>query len=266
MGNKIKTVILVLLAAVFVFSGVRLYQSVMEYKTGTDEYDQLAKDAYPDILPPVVPEGFQPDEGAEEGEEETETAKQAQQDPALSFEIGHQKLREINGDYVGWIAMNDIINYPVVQGSDNEYYLTHTFNNTENSAGSIFMETLNSADFSDVHTILYGHNMKNGSMFGTLMEYESPSYLVAHPLIFIDTEEGSHAYKIFSCYRVDADSDSYTIGFKADEMYVNFLKKLKERSAYDTGVEVTMDDKIITLSTCTNTGTNRYLVHAKKAW
>ena len=73
------------------------------------------------------------------------------------------------------------ISYPIVQGEDDVYYLTHTFNNTENSAGSIFMETLNSADFSDVHTILYGHNMKNGSMFGTLMEYESPSYLVAHP-------------------------------------------------------------------------------------
>ncbi|MCI8334842.1 MAG: class B sortase [Lachnospiraceae bacterium] len=243
-------VALVLCVALLGFSAFQLAGIYVEYKKGEDEYEALREFVKTEV-PEVDYEGDEPLQPEEEAE------------PRVDF----AELKALNEDIIGWIEVPDTpISYPIVQGEDDVYYLTHTFNNTENSAGSIFMETLNSADFSDVHTILYGHNMKNGSMFGTLMEYESPSYLVAHPLIFIDTEEGSHAYKIFSCYRVDADSDSYTIGFKADEMYVNFLKKLKERSAYDTGVEVTMDDKIITLSTCTNTGTNRYLVHAKKAW
>ncbi len=243
-------VALVLCVALLGFSAFQLAGIYVEYKKGEDEYEALREFVKTEV-PEVDYEGDKPLQPEEEAE------------PRVDF----AELKALNEDIIGWIEVPDTpISYPIVQGEDDVYYLTHTFNNTENSAGSIFMETLNSADFSDVHTILYGHNMKNGSMFGTLMEYESPSYLVAHPLIFIDTEEGSHAYKIFSCYRVDADSDSYTIGFKADEMYVNFLKKLKERSAYDTGVEVTMDDKIITLSTCTNTGTNRYLVHAKKAW
>ena len=243
-------VALVLCVALLGFSAFQLAGIYVEYKKGEDEYEALREFVKTEV-PEVDYEGDEPLQPEEEAE------------PRVDF----AELKALNEDIIGWIEVPDTpISYPIVQGEDDVYYLTHTFNNTENSAGSIFMETLNSADFSDVHTILYGHNMKNGSMFGTLMEYESPSYLVAHPLIFIDTEEGSHAYKIFSCYRVDADSDSYTIGFKADEMYVNFLTKLKERSAYDTGVEVTMDDKIITLSTCTNTGTNRYLVHAKKAW
>ena len=243
-------VALVLCVALLGFSAFQLAGIYVEYKKGEDEYEALREFVKTEV-PEVDYEGDEPLQPEEEAE------------PRVDF----AELKALNEDIIGWIEVPDTpISYPIVQGEDDVYYLTHTCNNTENSAGSIFMETLNSADFSDVHTILYGHNMKNGSMFGTLMEYESPSYLVAHPLIFIDTEEGSHAYKIFSCYRVDADSDSYTIGFKADEMYVNFLKKLKERSAYDTGVEVTMDDKIITLSTCTNTGTNRYLVHAKKAW
>lgn len=240
---------LILCVALLGFSAFQLAGIYMEYKKGTDEYDAL-KEFVKAELPEV-------DYSEEEPQAPEET------EPRVEF----AELKAINKDIVAWIEIPDTpISYPIVKGEDDVYYLTHTFNGTENSAGSIFMETLNSPDFTDMHTILYGHNMKNGSMFGSLMEYESPSYLVAHPLIFIDTEEGSHAYKIFACYRVDADSDSYTIGFKADEMYVNFLKKIKERSAYDTGVEVTMEDEIITLSTCTNTGTNRYLVHAKKAW
>ena len=240
---------LILCVALLGFSAFQLVGIYMEYKKGDDEYEALREFVKAEV-PELDYEGEDP-RPPEEAESRVDFAE----------------LKALNEDVIAWIEIPETaISYPIVQGEDDVYYLTHTFNDTENSAGAIFMEALSSPDFTDMHTILYGHNMKNGSMFGSLMEYESPSYLVAHPLIFIDTEEGSHAYKIFSCYQVDADSDSYTIGFKADEMYVNFLKKLKERSDYDTGVEVTMEDKIITLSTCTNTGTNRYLVHAKKVW
>jgi len=103
-------------------------------------------------------------------------------------------------------------------------------------------------------------------MFAGLKNYESPSYLVAHPLVYVDLADGTHAYKIFSCYEAEADSDSYTIGFAPDDQYAEFLATLKGRSAYDTGVEVFVEDSIISLSTCTKSGEKRYLVHAKKVW
>ena len=242
-------VTLILCVALLGFSAFQLVGIYMEYKKGSDEYDALKE-----FVKAEIPE-------VEYNEEEPQEPEETK--PRIDF----AELKAINEDVIGWIEIPDtVISYPIVQGDDDVYYLTHTFNDTENSAGSIFMEALSSPDFTDMHTIIYGHNMQNGSMFGELSEYESPSFLVAHPLIFIDTEEGSHAYKIFSCYVTAADSDSYTIGYKADEMYVNFLKKLKERSSYDTGVEVTKDDPIITLSTCTKSGKDRYLVHAKKVW
>ena len=108
--------------------------------------------------------------------------------------------------------------------------------------------------------------MKNGSMFAGLKNYASPSYLVAHPNVYIDLADGTHCYQIFSVYEVEAESDSYTIGFAPDEQYETFLQTLKGRSEYDTGVTVTKEDSIVTLSTCTRNGEHRYLVHAKKIY
>ena len=174
-------------------------------------------------------------------------------------------MKEINRDIVGWLEIPGTnISYPIMQGDDNAYYLNHTFKGNVNSAGSIFMEVLNAADFTDYHTLIYGHNMKNGSMFGTLSYYKSPTYLVAHPYLYVDTEYGQQKYQIFSCYETSATSDSYTIGFAPDEIYQEYLNTIKGRSEYDTGVDVSTEDKILSLSTCTKSGENmRYLVHAK---
>lgn len=242
-------VAIVLCLALLGFSAWQLAGIFMEYKRGTDEYDSLreyVKDQLPDM-----------EFGEEEAPPETTESR-----------IDFAELKALNEDVIGWIEIPGTeINYPIVHGDDDAYYLNHTFNDNLNSAGAIFIETLNSPDFTDLHTIIYGHNMKNGSMFGSLTEYKSASYMVEHPLIFIDLEDGSsHAYRIFSCYETDPLSDSYTIGFQRDEMYTNFLKKLKDRSEYDMDVDVTVDDSIITLSTCTKTGEDRFVVHAKLAW
>ena len=176
-------------------------------------------------------------------------------------------LKQQNADTVGWIEIpGTTISYPVMHTTDNSYYLTHTFSGKTNSSGCIFVETLNSGDFTDIHTIIYGHNMNNGSMFASLKNYSSVSYLVAHPTIYIDLEDGTHAYQIFSVHTVNSDDEVFTIGFARDDEYAAFLEMLKESSDYDTGVSVTTDDDIITLSTCTNSGVDRYVVHAKKLY
>lgn len=237
--------------------GVSIWQLsniFLEYKEGTDEYDELQQ--Y--VMAEIPEEGSldAADAETEEGEEEERVQR-----------VALSELQAQNPDTVGWIEIPGTeISYPLMQADDDAYYLNHTFSDKVNSAGSIFVEALNSADFTDLHTIIYGHNMKNGSMFAGLKNYSSPSYLVSHPTVYIDLADGTHAYQIFSVYEAESDSDSYTIGFAPDEQYQEFLDKIKGRSEYDTGVNVTVSDYIISLSTCTKNGEHRYIVHAKKVY
>ena len=258
--KKVPVPLIVALCVCVVALGVSIWQLsdiFLEYKAGTDEYEELQQYVLEEI-----PEENETDTAETENDtEETGTEEEQVQRVALS------ELQAQNPDTVGWIEIPGTgISYPLMQADDNAYYLNHTFSGKVNSAGSIFMEQLNSSDFTDLHTIIYGHNMKNGSMFAGLKNYTSPSYLVAHPNVYLDLADGTHCYQIFSVYEVEAESDSYTIGFAPDEQYETFLQTLKSRSAYDTGVTVTKDDSIITLSTCTRQGEHRYLVHAKKIY
>lgn len=221
--------------------GFSLFQLVgiyLEYKSGTEEYEELRQNTRDELS--------------------EETGERQQR-------ISFLELREQNPEVVAWIEIPDTqIDYPVMYTDNNDYYLNHTFSGEVNSAGSIFIETLNASDFLDMHTIIYGHNMKNGSMFGGLKQYRTASFLEEHPVIYLDLEDGTHIYQIFSCYETRVDSESYTIGFQPNEVYEEYLEMIKERSAYDTGVDVSVQDYIITLSTCTSDDMMRYVVHAKK--
>lgn len=125
------------------------------------------------------------------------------------------------------------------------------------------METENTPDFQDCHTILYGHNMKNLSMFGRLKKYKTEDFYQGNEYFTIYTEERIYRYQIFAYYDTSENGDVYTIGFGADEVFGEFLNQAKKRSYYDTGVEVTKEDKVITLSTCSVEG-KRFVVHAKR--
>lgn len=246
-------VALVLCLGMVIFCGSQLAGIFLEYKEGTDEYDDLQKYVEEDL-----PEVAYGEDNEDSGEEEERRQR-----------IDLEALKAENEDVIGWIEIPDTeISYPLMQGDDDVYYLHHTFSGKKNSSASIFVEYLNKPDFSEPHTIVYGHNMKNGSMFGGLKEYRNASYLVDHPMIYIDLEDGTHAYEIFSCYETDADSDTYTIGFSAesDPRYERFLKIIKDRSLYDTGIEVSKENRVITLSTCTKSGVKRFVVHGKRVY
>lgn len=253
-GGKIWLVMILVCVCVLGFSGYQLMSILLEYKAGTDEYDDLQQ-----YVISEVPEIADTEEG------DTEEQEEGEEEPALQH-VSFDELKAINENIIAWIEIPDTqISYPVMQGSDNAYYLNHTFRDKVNGAGSIFMETLNASDFTDYHTILYGHNMKNGSMFGSLSEYKSPTYLVAHPYIYVSVEEGMLQYEIFSCYVTKVGSESYTIGFAPDEVYAEYLEMIKGNSLYDTGVEVSVENQILTLSTCEKSGkTSRFVVHAKR--
>ena len=173
---------------------------------------------------------------------------------------------EINDDTIGWITIEGTsIDYPIVQASDNSYYLTHDCNGNKSKYGSIFMDYHNAADFSDKHTILYGHNMKNGSMFHDLNDYSSHVYLDEHTYIKVYSQGVYRKWAIFSTYSTEPDFNYLQTAFDSPEEYSIFLNSLLSHSEVSNEkVQVTAEDKILTLSTCSDDLENgRRVVHAK---
>lgn len=231
------------------------------YSSGDKEYKDLQQYVRSEPETPEQASSSSDNTSDDAAEEATEAASSKEE------RIDFASLKEINEEAVGWIEIPGTeISYPVVHTTDNLYYLTHTFRRQENKSGAIFVETSNAGDFSDLHTIVYGHNMKNGSMFAGLKNYGKKNYYEAHPYIYLDQEDGTHCYQIFSCHEADITDISYTIGYAADDTYASFLDSLTASSLYDTGVSVGTEDSIITLSTCTNKGEKRFVVHAKKVY
>ena len=175
-------------------------------------------------------------------------------------------LRKINADTVGWLTIKDtVIDYPVVQATDNEYYLHHDFNKKESKAGSIYMDFRNTADPLMEHTILYGHSMRDGSMFRSLLSYKDQGYLEKHPTIIFNSLDGNHTWEIFSVYVTSTEFYYIDTEFSSDEDYQSFLDKITKKSYFNRDIDpVTYKDKILTLSTCSYEFDDaRMVVHAR---
>ena len=143
-----------------------------------------------------------------------------------------------------------MINYPVVRGSDNDYYLTHTSSKDKNNCGAIFMDYHNSADFMDSKTIIYGHRMNNGTMFASLLEYRSQEYYEQHPYGLLATPEKTYVLQVFAAKEIEDDLDNYRTSFTSLEDFCQDIQMLSEDSFIETGVEVQKEDHVVMLSTC----------------
>lgn len=164
-------------------------------------------------------------------------------------------LRKVNEDVVGWITIPGTeISYPILQAEDNEYYLNHTWNRDKSSVGSIFMECQLKPDLHSFNTILYGHKMRNGSMFGSLSNYTSVDYFKEHPSIYLVMDDGVYRYDIFAAHEVKTRSIVYRININTRKRRNNFIDFCLENSVFDAGITPTVEDKILTLSTCTGNG------------
>ncbi len=249
----------------FLFSIWKLATIFLGYNAGNKEYEELQQYV---LSEPETPDTAASAEDASDDTSDDTAEEETTEDVSTKeARIDFASLKAINEDAVGWIEIPGTeISYPVVHTTDNTYYLTHTFRRQENKSGAIFEESSNASDFSDLHTIIYGHNMKNGSMFAGLKNYGKKNYYEAHPYIYLDQEDGTHCYQIFSCYEADVTDVTYTVGYAADDTYASFLDSLKTSSLYDTGVSVSKEDSVITLSTCTSNGSKRFVVHAKKLY
>ncbi len=264
-GSLIGNIVLIIAVAVFLFAAWQLVSAYMEYKKGTDEYDRLDKlvEIQPEETQPgsTVPQASAADSG--ESQPETETSTGAGEAPRLQFTGDHSELKAINSDYAGWLYMNSKISYPVVAADNNDYYLTHTFYGTKNKAGTLFLEAALPYGMQSKNVIIYGHNLKNDKMFGTLMKYQDQSFYDEHRYFQIFTESGTMTCEIFAAYTTTAVSDAYTYGFGSDELFLEYIDTMKGWSVIDTGVTVEAGDQIVTLSTCTNVNDGRFVVQGK---
>lgn len=183
-------------------------------------------------------------------------------------QIDFAKLKQINEDAIGWIVFNDpYINNPLVQTNDNSYYLKHSFRKKENAAGCLFVDSRNES-FDDRNVVIYGHNMLDRTMFGSLKDVFEEKFREepGRDMIRItDTQQHIREYKIFSYYMTGEESDYSTTSFPDAAAYAEFLGKITARSVRKPDFSVTADDHILTLSTCAGAaGTNkRRVIHAK---
>lgn len=247
MKNVIIGIIEVLLAvSIVVFLVIYFIQS-REYEKGAEEYSRLSEYA---------------SAGAVSGDKDL--SQRLKEAGIPQMDVDFEGLSEKNSDLAGWIYLPGLgISYPVVQGEDDEFYLHHTFEKEENSGGCIFLESLSKADMTEFNTFLFGHNMKNGSMFGSLKKYvREEGTFENNREFYYYTPENAFRYEIYSYYIAEPDSHTFFL-CENEKEYEEYQQMALEQSAGDCGVKPDTEHSTLTLATCSGSGANkkRLVVH-----
>lgn len=260
MKKVIFIVLVVLLLGVFLFSGWKVITTLRDYKAGESFYEQME-----DFVSVPEPEETKSKETVKAQEETVneETRPGTGEDGVVWPEVDFAALHAINPDVVGWIYFPDTqMNYPVLQGDTNDEYIYTLMNGEFNNAGSIFLEAGIPSDFSAENSVVYGHNMVNGSMFAELaVGYRDQSYYEAHPYALLMTPQGNYYVRIFSGYVIDIWSDAWKSSFTGNE-FAQWLQERVRLSCIETDVVPMPDDRILTFSTCTDESHDmRFILH-----
>lgn len=261
MNKKQRKLLSILLAVICLVSGGLYASTLLDYGTGSSAYSEaeaLALQAEPDA---TAESTEAPAEGPRQWVPAAVTG-----DPNVT-ELAKKSLtalRQENEDVVGWIWIPDTnINYPLMQGEDNDFYLEHTWQKKKNAVGSIFLEWQNSRDLSEFNTIVYGHNMLDDSMFSQLHDYREEGFPESHPYVYLLSDAGVWRYRVFATYKADTDSKTYQIGMQQEKTKQEYIDHALENSVIDTGCTPAVTDRILTLSTCSGMGyETRWVVHA----
>ena len=223
-------IIMVCLAAIRVVSGFKVYTILKNYKADRDVYDKIAE-AAGDI---------------EKG-------------------IDFDALRKINPDVIGWLVYDDTpINYPVVQGENNDVYLSMLFDRTWGGCGTLFADAVTEAPFRQFNTIIYGHHMRDGSMFACLKSLKDPAWTADHPKLKLYTPDGDYYLEVWAFLNEPSDSDIYLTNMTSEEKKAEYITLVEKLSSYTTEVSVKTGDRLVLLSTCAYEYQNaRYIVVCK---
>jgi len=298
-GTFFTTLLLVIAIGVFCFAAWKLYGFYKDYKVGQDEYKNLnnqyvlrpredtgskdtsggsgsgtgetaqTEDAGITQTPGRVilqdveeleDPGTVEEKVAAAATEDTMENGEPKKLPLLRNPINFTELNAINKEVIGWVRIGALnLSYPIAQAADNSYYLHRTFEKKDNFAGCIFLNCDNSKFFTDQNSIVYGHNMKDGSMFGSLSKFRNQETYDSNPYFWIFAPQLIYQYRIFSTAEVSAEGDVYRIRFTSAD-YDAFLKNRAASSLVTTGVTPGVDDRIVTLSTCTGNDATRFVV------
>lgn len=188
-------------------------------------------------------------------------------DNVEKYNVNFEELKQNNSDTIAWIKVNGTnIEYPVVKTTNNDFYMTHTFDKNYNSAGWVFMDYKNKFDGTDNNMVIYAHNRRDGSLFGTLkniltVEWQNNENNLVIPFI---TENEKAEYQVFSVYKIENEDYYITTNFGTDNEFQKFINIIKSRSLKDFNVNVSTEDNILTLSTCGDNSKYRVVLHAKK--
>ena len=182
-------------------------------------------------------------------------------------EIDLPALQQINPEVIGWILIPGTgISYPLMQTEDNDYYLKNTWKREKNSSGAVFLDYRNSASFSDFNSLIYGHRMRNGSMFGSLHNYKETAFWETSPSIYIINADGIYRYDIFAAYEADVKEMLFTPGVEEPSQRQKILERSGDCSVIRTGIAPTVTEPVLTLVTCTGKGySTRWVVQAVRA-
>lgn len=183
------------------------------------------------------------------------------------YKIDFDSLKRTNADTVAFLKVNGTeVQYPVVKGTNNDFYLSHSFDKSYNAAGWIFADYKNKFDGTDKNIIVYGHNRRDGSMFFTLKNILNEDWYKTEENLKVQfiTENEQAIYQVFSVYQIEAEEYYIKTNFKDNEEYTKFLETIKKRSINNFGIDVNTGDSILTLSTCANNNKYRVVLHAKK--
>jgi len=181
------------------------------------------------------------------------------------IDVDFSKLKNINNDICGWIQVNGTnINYPFVQTTNNDYYLTHSFFKEYNEAGWVFLDYRNNIQSLHKNTIIYAHSRIDTTMFGSLKNLLNSNWYnnKDNHIIKLSTETQNTLWQVFSVYHIPTTSDYLKIEFKNSDNFAKFAKMLQDRSVYTFNTSVNNSDKILTLSTCYSNG-EKMVMHAK---
>lgn len=247
MKRVIRIILLIFFIIVFAVSFWKFHETLVGYREGRESYCSLEQYV-------LFPET---DNNSEETDalvsSSAENSDNCTKPPDISAwpKVDFDELSKINPDVIGWIYIEGTnVNYPVVQGSDNNYYLKHLFDGTYNSSGCIFLDYRCAADFSDRNSIIYGHHIKNKSMFGGLVEYKKQTFYDEHSVALLVTPTAYYKIQFFSGYVSDNWGNAWDLALD-DTDHAAWLSEIQEKSCFETEYTPASEDRIITLSTCT---------------
>ena len=256
------SLIVLLLLVIILCTAVQLFGEFQNYSNSEQNYDEVKEQAVAQR---------KEDESKKDEEKEKNTSfmykdkEEQQKQVPIAVDFGTVKNRKEGEHVIGWLYVEAVgISYPILQGSSNQQYLRKNLDGEYDICGSVFMDAENSSDFTDPNTIIFGHNMADGSMFGRLKEFSLDNALQTSPYVWVITEQQEYCYRIFSVQVAEVTDECYTLFSGRGDKFADFLRRMRQNSMEDTGEFVFSDtDSILTLSTCNGNNTSsRYVIQA----